>query len=70
MKFNFILLVYIMGLTFLLSAEDKTITVDGTIREYIIEVPADYDRSIPYDPVTVYHGMGGTAANITRLPCA
>lgn len=45
-----------------ISAEERTINVNGTIREYIIEVPANYSGSVRHDLIIVYHGMSGTAS--------
>ena len=44
-------------------AEQRTIDVGGTTREYIIEVPSNYTASMQHDLVLVFHGMGGTATN-------
>lgn len=42
----------------------KTIDVDGTQREYIVQVPTDYDANKPYRLVFAWHGLGGTAMQI------
>lgn len=57
---KFLFIVFCLNLL-VIFAEDKTIMVDGTPREYIIEVPSNYDGTVPYDLILVYHGMGGTA---------
>ena len=46
----------------LVLAEERTINVNGTIREYIIEVPGNYNASTRHDLIIVYHGMTGTAS--------
>ncbi|MET0388735.1 MAG: prolyl oligopeptidase family serine peptidase [Polyangiales bacterium] len=45
---------------------DKTLDVDGTTREYIVRVPADYDPQKPYRLIFAWHGLGGTAAQIAN----
>ena len=42
----------------------QTIDVDGTMREYITRIPANYDASKPYKLVFAWHGLGGTAMQI------
>lgn len=64
LKLNLISLLSVL-LAIIVFAEDKTIMVDGTLREYIIEVPSNYDGTVPYDLILVYHGMGGTAQQTT-----
>ena len=48
-----------------ITAENRTITVNGTTREYIIEVPSSYNGTVPHDLILVYHGMTGTAQQTT-----
>jgi poly(3-hydroxybutyrate) depolymerase len=43
---------------------DQSIDVEGTPREYIVSIPADYDPNTPYKLVFAWHGLGGTAAQI------
>lgn len=44
----------------------QTIDVDGTPREYIVQIPAAYDPNHPYRLVFAWHGRTGTAAQIAR----
>ncbi len=48
---------------FCLHAQDleKTITVDGAAREYILHVPAGYDKTTAVPLLIVLHGGGGQA---------
>lgn len=43
-----------------------TIDVKGTTREYVVEVPANYDSNTPYKLIFAWHGLGGTAAMTAR----
>jgi poly(3-hydroxybutyrate) depolymerase len=43
-----------------------SLDVDGTPREYIVQIPSDYDTNHPYRLVFAWHGRGGTAAQIAR----
>lgn len=43
-----------------------TIDVDGTPREYIVQIPSNYDTNHPYRLVFAWHGRTGTAAQIAR----
>jgi polyhydroxybutyrate depolymerase len=38
--------------------------VEGTMRQYIVKVPAPYDPSQPHRLVFAWHGLGGTAMQI------
>jgi poly(3-hydroxybutyrate) depolymerase len=60
---NTIILVTGILITGLAFAEQRTIDVSGTTREYLIEVPSNYSASVQHDLVLVFHGMGGTAQN-------
>jgi poly(3-hydroxybutyrate) depolymerase len=42
----------------------KMIDVDGTQREYIVQVPSGYEPSKPYRLVFAWHGLGGTATQV------
>jgi poly(3-hydroxybutyrate) depolymerase len=46
------------------AAGNQTMDVDGTMREYITKVPANYDPNKPYRLVFAWHGLGGTAMSI------
>lgn len=59
--YTFLLIVFILIIN-PVSAEERTINVNGTIREYIIEVPVNYSNSLRHDLIIVYHGMTGTAS--------
>jgi polyhydroxybutyrate depolymerase len=41
---------------------DRTIVVDGTERDYILDVPAGYDPDRTYPVIFAWHGRTGTAA--------
>jgi poly(3-hydroxybutyrate) depolymerase len=43
---------------------DQTVDVDGTSRDYIIELPANYDKTKPYKLIFAWHYLGGTAKGI------
>lgn len=61
-EIHFFLLLFLSSTAlFSTYAEERTIDVNGTLREYIIEVPSGYDGTVPYDLIIVYHGMTGTA---------
>jgi poly(3-hydroxybutyrate) depolymerase len=42
----------------------QTLDVDGTQREFIVEIPDGYDASTPHRLVFAWHGLGGTASRI------
>jgi poly(3-hydroxybutyrate) depolymerase len=42
-----------------------TISVDGTERKYIVTLPDNYDPDKPYRLVFAWHGLGGTAEQIS-----
>ncbi|MEO6096604.1 MAG: prolyl oligopeptidase family serine peptidase [Fibrobacteria bacterium] len=44
----------------------KTIMAGGTSRNYVIEIPANYDPATPYRLFFVGHGMPGAAADVPR----
>jgi polyhydroxybutyrate depolymerase len=46
------------------ASERYTIDVDGTEREYILEVPDDYDPNNPYRLVFGWHPLGGSAQQV------
>jgi poly(3-hydroxybutyrate) depolymerase len=43
---------------------NMTIDVDGTMREYIVKIPATYNPMTPYRLIFAWHGLGGTAQSI------
>jgi poly(3-hydroxybutyrate) depolymerase len=43
-----------------------TIDVDGTMREYIVKVPANYDPMKPYRLIFAWHGLGGSAMQVAQ----
>jgi len=43
----------------------RRITVDSTLRQYIVHVPTDYDGSRPLPVVYLFHGLGSSAAEVT-----
>jgi poly(3-hydroxybutyrate) depolymerase len=43
-----------------------TIDVQGTTREYVVQVPTAYDMNRPYKLVFAWHGLGGTATMTAR----
>lgn len=48
------------------ASERYTMEVDGTTREYILDVPSDYDPSQPYRLVFGWHPLGGSADQVAR----
>lgn len=44
-----------------------SVSVDGTERRYAIHVPQGWDGRTPLPVVTIFHGGGGTAANMIRM---
>jgi poly(3-hydroxybutyrate) depolymerase len=42
----------------------KTIMSAGKSRDYSIDVPADYDQTVPHRVVFIYHWSGGSAASM------
>ncbi|MCX7877978.1 MAG: alpha/beta hydrolase-fold protein [Ignavibacteria bacterium] len=42
----------------------KEITVDGYVRKYILHLPRNYQNSVKYSLVMVFHGGGGSAEQI------
>jgi poly(3-hydroxybutyrate) depolymerase len=52
------------GSTAAVASGRFTIDVAGTPREYILELPADYDASRPYRLIFAWHWRGGTAAQV------
>jgi hypothetical protein len=42
------------------------IDVAGAAREYILELPDDYDASRPYRLIFAWHWRGGTAAEVAN----
>jgi polyhydroxybutyrate depolymerase len=41
-----------------------TVDVSGTVRDYIMRLPAGYDPSIPYRIIFAFHGMQGSAQQV------
>jgi polyhydroxybutyrate depolymerase len=52
------------GSTTALQSGRFTIDVEGASREYILEVPDDYDATRPYRLIFGWHWRGGSAANV------
>ncbi len=46
------------------KSDRYTIDVDGTTREYILDVPSDYDPEHPYRLVFGWHPLGGSAQQV------
>lgn len=46
---------------------ERTVTVDGRERHYVLHAPPDIDASQPASLVLVLHGGGGNAANAERM---
>ncbi len=49
-----------------LASGNATISVDGTEREYILNIPDGYDSSQPYKLVFGLHWRGGQASDVTQ----
>ncbi|NLG17905.1 MAG: hypothetical protein GX556_11295 [Fibrobacter sp.] len=45
-------------------ADDRTIEVNGITREYIIDIPANYNGSGQFGLIICFHGLTGTAGNV------
>lgn len=39
-------------------------TINGTVRQYLLDVPATYDKTQPYRLVFVWHSLGSTASAV------
>jgi polyhydroxybutyrate depolymerase len=46
------------------ASADMMMDVSGTMREYIVKLPANYDPTKPYRLILAFHGLGGTAMQI------
>ena len=46
------------------ASDRYTIDVDGTMREYILAVPDDYDPARPYRLIFGWHPLGGSAQQV------
>jgi polyhydroxybutyrate depolymerase len=44
------------------AQENRTVQVNGTTREYIIDIPSNYDGTSPFGLILCFHGLGGTAS--------
>jgi poly(3-hydroxybutyrate) depolymerase len=49
-----------------LVSGDFSIEVAGTEREYVLDVPSDYDANQPYRLVFVWHPLGGSASQVVN----
>jgi polyhydroxybutyrate depolymerase len=58
---SFLFLTVVLALFLPASGENRTIQVGDTTRQYIIEVPSNYDGSTAYGIIMVFHGLTGTA---------
>jgi len=47
-----------------LKSERTSIDVDGTMREYVLKLPDDYDPSKPYKLIFTWHWRGGVADDV------
>jgi polyhydroxybutyrate depolymerase len=47
-----------------LTSGNFTETIDGTMRSYVLDVPANYDASRKYRLVFVWHPLGGSASGV------
>jgi poly(3-hydroxybutyrate) depolymerase len=47
-----------------LSSGRRSMTVDGAHREYIIDLPDNYDRNKPYRLIFAWHWLGGNAGAV------
>lgn len=46
------------------ASADMMMDVSGSMREYIVKLPANYDANKPYRLILAFHGLGGTAMQI------
>jgi len=46
------------------ASDRYSIDVDGTMREYILEVPDNYDPTMPYRLIFGWHPLGGSAQQV------
>src|SRR5690606_35873925 len=49
-----------------LQAGTLNVDVEGTARNYVLDVPADYDPNTPYRLVFVWHPLGGSASQVVN----
>lgn len=49
-----------------LQGGSKTANIDGTNRQYILDVPSNYDGNNPYTLVFVWHPLGGSASQVAN----
>lgn len=49
-----------------LQAGTLNVDVEGTGRNYVLDVPADYDPNTPYRLVFVWHPLGGSASQVVN----
>lgn len=52
------------GSTSPLKSGNFTETIDGTMRKYVLDVPANYDTNKKYRLVFVWHPLGGSASQV------
>lgn len=53
------------GVSTSLKSGRTTLSVSGTMREYVLRLPDDYDASRPYKLIFGFHARGGNAAQVT-----
>lgn len=49
-----------------LQSGTKMVNIDGSNRQYILDVPANYDANTPYTLVFVWHPLGGNASQVAN----
>jgi len=53
------------GVSTSLKSGRTTLSVSGTMREYVLRLPDDYDASRAYKLIFAFHARGGNAAQVT-----
>jgi predicted esterase len=54
------------GSTSPLKSGNFTETIDGTMRKYVLDVPANYDTNKKYRLIFVWHPLGGSASQVVN----
>ena len=54
------------GSTSPLKSGNFTETINGTLRKWMVDVPANYDASKPYRLIFVWHPLGGSGSHVVE----